>query len=271
MAKTYSFPWPVLGNGTDVSGSLDAVITRVDNDSIRISVSLRLDNQALVEHIDQGRAEYMVRVHCGKTYYRHSHRSRNPDIRIDIPFDQVRGVVQLESYVLIACNITNYRPTGLHEDYGSAGFDVEPGQIVALGPSGKLDIDLEFDPLVNPANSIIKLTPGGDPGVFGVNYEDDYIIVAMSKEDWSYYQGVKARAPHCIMSFFAVPVLAEAIRRMNMPDGTDLEEHLWYKRVAEVIRHRNIECQEDPLRAAQTILEAPVSRALKQLDDELSD
>jgi hypothetical protein len=271
VAKKYSFPWPVLGNGSDVEGSLGAEIIRFNQDTIQVSVNFTLDNATVAGHIAKGKAEYLLRVHCGKTYFRRSFRSPKPDFDIEIPFDGVRGVVKIESFIVVCDRIHDYRPDGLHEDYGKAEFCVEPGQILALGPSGKMDIDKDFDPLINPANSIIKLTPGGSHGVFEVNYEDDYIIVAMSKEDWAVYQGVKARTPHSIMAFFALPVLAEAIRRMIGQDAPDLEDHLWYKRISDVLRERKIEYQDDPLQAAQVILEAPVSRALQQLDSELAE
>jgi len=144
--------------------------------------------------------------------------------------------------------------------------------LLAIGDIHSIFVEKDFDPLRMPTSSIIRVRKDDDlsVGPFEVQYElDERITVLLSPQDWDAYQGIKRTVPKAILYMIAVPVLAEAVRLMfHSDDARNFEEFLWFQRLEQSLTAKEIST-DDPLAAAQALLDAPLNRALVELETEI--
>lgn len=177
------------------------------------------------------------------------------------------GKVIVEIFLVANSVIENFCPDGLHEDYAGARFDVDQGEILAISPDYFFVVDKLYDPLKAPVGSIINVKEGvNEFGPFEVVYDDDIILVELSKKDYAEYQGIKDRTPEVIHASVVLPVLTEAILRLNDEIGTTM----WEARLESIIRSKKLDMSK-PLMTAQEILSSPINRAFEALNSMLDD
>ena len=169
--------------------------------------------------------------------------------------------MNVEASIIAREHIASYRPTGIHEDYEDEEFQLRPGEVIGIGPSFGFLVDKVYDPLKAPVASLVRITEGEHKdGPFTLTLDDDLIIVRLSKSDWREYAGIRDRVPAVVHSAIVLPVLAEAIRKIN--EHTDT---LWGGRLKDLLEAKNID-EGAPLAAAQEILASPVTRTFNEVN-----
>ncbi|MDC0176168.1 hypothetical protein OAJ60_04445 [Planctomycetaceae bacterium] len=239
---------------------------------IRCKASFQLEDEALRERITKGDATFAVRIECPTTYFQETVTTESDVLEHSIAETNLRGVVSIEPRVVACREMDDYAPSDAHPDYGDEQFRISRGQLLAIGDTRSIFIEKDFDPLRMPTNSLIRVQKDDDlsPGPYEVQYElDERITVSLSHQDWDAYQGIKRTVPQAILSMIAVPVLAEAVRLMfHGGDVRNYEELLWFQRLNQILTAREIPT-DNPLSAVQTLLEAPLNRALVELETEI--
>lgn len=266
-----SYPHPVLGNGDDIAGAFDVACDVAIGDVVSIECRFQLENATIQELVANGRARQLLRVSCRRTYLRQSFESSQPAMQVVLAADSLRGQVLIEPLVAAVEDLTDYRPEGLHGDYGTATFRVARGQILCVGPVSSFHVEKDFDPLRNPVSSIIKLEMGTeDQGPVEVDYDSDQITVRLSRGDWRRYQATKRVVPSVLLALIAFPVLVEAVRKCAAGgDESDWREHMWYTRLTEAVAAQGLSDITDPVQVTQALLQLPMARALVELDEGL--
>jgi hypothetical protein len=263
MSKV-SYPHPVLGNTDDViKGTVEPSLTfRAADEVVELAVAnLVTTNSTLDDMVTAGDAAWSIRVQCARTYFRKEVVIVETERKIVFDGRDLDGRVDVDVSLFATKAVAGYLPVGAHADYGSAKFDLEPGALLALGPAYSFDIDKQFDPLKAPVASLVRISKGDfADGAFRLALEDERIEIILSDEDWQLFSGVKDRVPGVLHVALVLPALAEAVRRLNEFAG-----RRWADRLRAIVETRDVDCS-DPLRAAQVLLQGPLTRAFNELN-----
>jgi hypothetical protein len=267
VINSISYPNPVLGNNDDFTGGqIEPEFTYSCTDE---SIDLKATNLSTgheeIDHlVETGVANWHIRVKCGRTYMRENYCTKDTNWTGTLSGHDYEGKVEIETQVIAMEDIGNYQPDGLHPDYEGEIFHIKSGGMLAIGPSFFFNVVKTFNPLEEPGASIFRIDPGKFPfGPFRTILENEVISIRLSDADWAEYARIRDRVPHILHSTIVVPVLAKAIK--------EIEDHpttLWSGRLKDELAKKNIDT-DDPLEAAQKILESPLTRAFKELNASL--
>lgn len=259
------FPYPVLGNSDDINNgdfnpSLQYVITP---DSITMNCNFELTNTYIADLINKHQATYLVEIECGNTYYRATEQTYESALSIQLPANTLRERVDVGFYICTTQSIEKYLPPNIHEDFGNEPFYLEPGDIIALGGATSFVAAKEFDPLNAPISSIIKLEKSTKNNTdMQVSYDGERIVVQLPKNDFEAYSLVKNSSAELLHSAIVLPVLVDAIYEISDRGSGNYDGTAWSERLKQICIDRNINIEE-PLTAAQKILNHPINRTLE--------
>lgn len=263
-SRTISFPHPVIGNGDDVAiGSIDPHVEyEITDESIDVHVSeLKTGHPQIDAMCESGDVGWHIRAQCSRTYMRQSILVSEQETLFRLKGDDYEGALEIDVTLVAIADIPTYKPDELHADYGDATFSVSMGEVLGIGPSFRINVDKEFDPLKAPVASIVRITEGShEDGPFALTLDDDLIIVRLSKSDWKDYAGIRDRVPTVVHSAIVLPALAEAISSI-----TNFTHTLWGGRLQDVIDARGLDVT-NPLATAQEALASPASRTFREVN-----
>lgn len=269
MAHKQSYPYPILGENDDIEGLFNPSFwVTLRPMHIQTEYSFRLQNETLEKLIEEKKAEFVVELECKTTFFRHTFRTASIKDKLDLQSERLREKVDVSFYICATQKIPNYRPSGLHADYGDATFTVETGDILADGGRGSFFAEKKFDPMRAPISSFIRIgEPRGKSGPMFVDFDEDYLLIRLSEEDHERYEEAKKHAVQSLHSILVLPALVEALRCMASPEKKVLYgENKWFIRLEAICRDQKI-ITEDPLDAAQKILGNPITRGLTEILD----
>jgi len=264
MPTAVSYPHPVLGNADDVTvGTINPEVTfRATDEIVELNVrNLTTANPTFDTLLAAGSASWAIRVQCARTYFRTEFTTAAQDRDITLNGHDLEGRVDVEITLIAAKAISAHLPTGTHPDYGPTSFDLEPGEVLGIGPAFSFEIDKQFDPLRAPVASFMRISKGEHAdGPFRLALEGDFVEVILSQADWTRYAGVKDRVPGVLHVALVLPALSEALRRIAEFSG-----RRWADRLRAIVEARDVDTTH-PLDAAQILLQDPLTRAFDELN-----
>jgi hypothetical protein len=139
-------------------------------------------------------------------------------------------------------------------------FDVENGDVLAVGEGQVFYIDSNFDSL-SPIGSIMEIHEAYQDGdlPMRVDYNGPKIQIVLSKKDFADYKLLKNMegVSVALTTAIVLPVLMEAIHVTQ----DDLDDDLrWVRALRRRIESMELKPDGEPLELAQQILELPVKR-----------
>jgi hypothetical protein len=269
-ASTVSYPIPVLGNADDISvGRVAATLEySITDDFVHVDIhELSTGNRSIDGLISAGKAAWVVRLQCARTYFRTQQVFTSEGGRLSCPAVDLEGRIEILVGAVALKPIPLYKPEGLNEEYKGAQLNVLSGHRIVLGDRYAFEVDKEFDPLKAPVASIMKVTEGHTAkGPFEVVLEDDLVEVRLSKEDYGQYHGISNRVPDALHAALVLPALQCAIASLSEPRRH--EGLKWADRLRAIAEVRGLSLT-DPLSAAQQLLDGPFGRGLRKLNEKL--
>lgn len=263
-SNIYSYPYPVLGNRDDIDADIidcDLDSKAVENRLILKLPELKITHPDLSEFIKNGKAAWLIRVMCSRTYFREIDIVSSDTWEKIFDSSDLEGEVNVGISIIAMSDIEKYSPQFMNEDYGNQQFFIEKSSILAIGPSFKIQIDKQFDPLKAPMSSFIRIIPGDfQSGPCDLTLDDDLIYVELSKQDWNGYAGIKDRAYSVLHSSLILPVLAEAIREIEKHNDS-----MWSSRLQALIAEKKLDVDK-PFETAQFLLDCPIERTFENLN-----
>lgn len=275
--KQIFYPYPVLGNSDDISGEFITEISySIKTDETIVNCEFKITNEYIANLIKKEEAEYCVEIQCSNTFFRILQKTNKENIEIPIPSESLKEKVDVNFYICATSKIDNYSPKGMHSDFDEKIFDINFGDILAIGGSASFVADKKFDPLRAPISSIIQLAKSEKlkDGEMQVNYEEDEkIIIELSQKDFEFYLSIKNNSAEMLHSAVVLPVLVDAIYEAAGKGNSGCQNSSWSNRLRQMLEAQNISI-DVPLTAAQKILGNPVNRALNwrnKFEDNLND
>lgn len=121
----------------------------------------------------------------------------------------------------------------------------------------------EFDPLNAPISSIIKLEKSKKQiAEMRVTYDNERIIIELPKQDFELYSQIKSNSAEMLHATLVLPVLVDAIYEISGKGTNNYQDFAWSDRLKHICIDRQIDIDE-PLSAAQKILNNPINRSLQ--------
>lgn len=155
MKNNSSFPHPVLGINHGVMPDLedDALqLVSVDEteDTYVYTFALKQYNTQIARYIEEKRAEYICEVDCGRTFYKDTIRSFDPELKVELKKSSVVGHVDFYFYVVTKCAFPKYT-NRFNDDYRNLetgempSFNLDTGAVLVAFGKHSDDITTRFN------------------------------------------------------------------------------------------------------------------------------
>lgn len=284
MKFSENFPYPVLAEGNDdykKKSSFKANIeVKQSFGQLVIEMQAELHDVAIEQLIDQNLAEYALHVECSQTSFRKVFRSKDATFQVTIPSDQVRGKIEVHTFILAIDTIINYENPNLDSFYKGFTVQFERGNLLALGEAADIQIsedDLEAQNLPSIIN--VRRLDKGDK--MNVELATDYILVALPSEMYDLYaQNANSLLKDTILSLVFLPVLIEVFATIREHEE-EYSEYKWFQVIDKIFEESNHHISQisegaiSVMEAAQLVLHNPLQQAfneigkfLNRMDDE---
>ena len=188
--ENVSLPYPVLGISDDIRPTLEEtdcsnpVITiSEEGDLFRISVTLKLKNNDIVNYIQDEFAEFSVEVSCHSTMYRNCISSSTPVFSFTVEKKLLNGRLDFESFVIASKDIFNYRNEGLNSDYEGHVINLHKGDLLVAYNKCSIPLNLDLRNIRN-MKSFMTVQRSNNPNEHTVTYEleSSKILIILPEE-----------------------------------------------------------------------------------------
>ena len=266
-----SYPHPVLGNEDDIGGSFGVDFRyELSRTEVVFNPTFNLQNQNLEDLIKKGGASFIVEVECPSTFFRTFFSTGKQIEKFVLPAKLLRERVSAGFYICADKELRGYKPSECHPDYAGASFDIEKGDVLAVGGYCAFIAEKSFDPLRPPVSSFMSIVEGlRHEGPIEIDYTSDKIMIELSKADYRNYMDFKGqKVTHgTIHASVVLPVLVDAIYKVEN-NNRDYEDRNWYARLEAILDNKGLRGKE-PFESAQRILENPSSRNFQSINSML--
>jgi hypothetical protein len=207
----------------------------------------------------------VLHVECSNTLFRRAYEFHEPQHRISIVADNLNDAVEVNVFVRATVRIPCYCIPEAHSDYAGAAFDVQRGDILAVGEGHVFHIDSDFDSL-SRIGSVMQINESPKDGDIPMepSFEGEKIVIFLSKSDFADYKVLKhhegVRGP--LTTTIVLPVLVEALHILKEESDGTSDTRRWVRALSRRIESLGLNDESQPLLQAQKLLELPVKRAL---------
>jgi hypothetical protein len=258
-----SYPHPVVGNKDDVPGASFQVTVEVTTDpqSVMISFTILNSSETLLQLISAGSAYYAAHVECSATSFRKLYEFDQTDTTISIPSDDLKGNVEVNCFVVAAKHLSNYTVAGQHNDYGNFKFEIRPFDILARSDGFQFPIDHNYSGFEKISSILVVVaSPDAADKPMFCDLNDDKIQVILSQTDFTAYQNLfHTPVARVLETSIVLPALMTALSSLQNDSSGEFR---WQRILTAKMDQLGITNAEDPLVAAQRILELPIRRTL---------
>lgn len=273
--KNYLTPYPILYQHNDDYVSSEFFVdlkAEKDFENISISADFKLTDTDILALIRDGKACYTLHVECPATSYRGIYESQDTKIEFTLKPSQIRDKVEVCSFILVKEEIIGYKNDNFNKDYAGHSFDLDAGNMLAIGDGKEFTIKTEKDSLES-LPSIIKIYEQKDStnGMVTVKADNqNYIYVGLSPEYFRLYSTLgSGRYKRTIMSNILLPSLMSILYRMKYSEGD--EDRTWYKVILSILEDNQITLDDldqgdnTILAVAQKIFGEPIGATFDEL------
>jgi len=176
----------------------------------------------------------------------------------------IRGRVAIDINVVSLAHNANFQWEMQHSDYAGYEFDIQPGDILALGGVLEFDVEKDYDPMSPPLGSCFRIVRDQYGGrVVRVDFSDpDQVLIYVPE---AIAQGLlnNSSYPDLQISSVVLPALMETIdkiwRNGQEVEEEDFSERGWFDSVK-----RKMDAVPDGglFEVAQRMLDHPVERVI---------
>lgn len=274
MKLSNSYPYPVLhpnnDDYNDSSFQVDFDTEKVFGE-FKIHALFSLQNEGIEQLIQDGKAVYMLRVECPQTSFRKAFFNVKSEIHESIDTKNLRGKVNIHSFIIAQQEITHYYNEFLNDWYKGMEVTFERGNFLAIGNAIEATLREDNTELLDlPA--IIDVHRGKNKEFMEVDINSQTILVSLPEEEYDHYASyANTRLKSTIISMIFLPSLMEVFTRIR-DDREDLVEYTWYQVMEKIFKESNLQIEDigtdrlPALKAAQLILHKPLKPSFKEIE-----
>ena len=283
--KAKLYPYPLLescfGQGDYVDSKFNIFVEQKNNGSnIELKFTPVLDNYGIQELINNGSADFAVHVESTLTSYRKLFRVKDGGLTVQINANDVENNISVCTFIIANKDLNNYRNDKFNEDYDGFSFNIEKGNVLAIGDSYELDINKEKDDIGNIQSifGLIELKNEKEKDI-KIDVSMEKINIALPKEEFNSFKRLM-RAPEnraILHSMILIPALMEAIDQMkeSVKNGEfyNIQNKKWYRSLVKAAENINIEIDEETIltlpsfETAQRLMSDTIGRGILGFSD----
>lgn len=271
-------PYPILFKYNDdfINSSFSSDINAINKPNhLDLKINFTLNDDTILNLIKDNKAVYLVHAECPITSFRKLTISKDNFIELTLPSTKLRGKLEICTFVVANCEIKKYSNHNFHEDYYGLEFDLDKGNILAIGNGKEFEISKTDEDLEN-LPSIIKIFKSKDKkfGEITVDTEGDYILVGLYEDCFEKYNLLgRSQFKNTMLSLILLPAMITVLERM-LEDYDNMEDLKWFKVLSAILESLGVNVSElnndlsskgSILYIAQLIFDNPISRSLVEI------
>jgi len=268
-----SYQYPVLRtNSEDYINESFAAEIDVEFNAVSVNISIKyiLSSEEIKREIFNRKASYISVITCKDTFYSHSIRSNHKSDSIEINAGDLRGNVEIQSFVIAEKNVV-IKSQNLNADYNMFQsailnesndqfnqFTYDKGDMLALTDSYLFAIDREY---FKPLQSCIDIDddPELKGGDWRIDTSENHLKIVVSKEMkqiWSSLSQQEAGKAALFNSlyFTAISYAIQVLRAE--PDIVNTNK--WAEVITAKINNLGINIEEEDYRVTTKLLNEPL-------------
>lgn len=275
----------------DVAGEPNIHINK--NGNLVIDFDVELTDTTLENLVSTGTAKYYVNIECGRTYLRRAYVQAKENFHIEINHGDIAETVEIFIGLVADHDVHDFSAPGFLPQYGSAKFDIEKGDILAVGTGWTADLKEKDGTADMPIR--VNKDPCEKHSELWVNGMGDTLIINLAKDLYDvYFTQKKSRKPEFIALVMKPAILfalqSEIIRARNEGEEdarTVVKKHRWLRKLDELIERllaeenidwdiNNVKIDEgrdsDTLvYAIDVLLKRPLAKAFEEINKKTGD
>ena len=283
--KAKLYPYPLLescfGQEDYVDSKFNILVEQKNNGSnIELTFRPVLDNCGIQELINNGDADFAVHIESTLTSYRRLFRVKGSGLTIKISANDVENNINICTFIIANKDLNNYSNEKFNEDYDGFTFNIEKGNILAIGDSYELDINKEKDDVGNIQSifGLIELKNEKEKDI-KIDVSMEKINIALPKKEFNSFK-MLMRAPEnraILHSMILIPALMEAIDQMkdSVKNGEfyNIQNKKWYRSLVKAAENIYIEIDEETIltlpsfETAQKLMSDTIGRGILGFSD----
>ncbi|MBB6696668.1 hypothetical protein [Clostridium algidicarnis] len=271
------FPYPVLAEFLDdyIDNKFisNAYIEKI-RDIIIFKLESKIENKGLQNLIENDKARYMFHIECPQTSYRTVVKTKDQIVYHEVEIGKLVGKVQICTFIVAIDEIYHYTNETFVSDYKGITFNLEKGNILAIGGQFNITVDKEKDELgkIPSIFSILRKTIKEEKDL-SVDIDDNKVKIWLPEKEYYNYQKM-ATAPSLqpvLHSMIVLPVLVYIFEEVKKAGIDGFEEYRWFKSIRKSLEIEKVTLNNDTLNKytsialAQKVLNMPLTRALDGL------
>lgn len=279
--KQKHYPYPVLNffdkTPEEINFSCTLDLEEIaELDMVKFKVVYSLNNKVLETLIEQNKATLGLHLECPSTMKRILLKTNSYKDEFEVPLKDLNKTIDVNFFILASDDIKNYENIEVDPYSEGLSFEVNKGDILAIGLPETLEIEKE--PLVE-TNSIFELVPTdkSDAKPIEVDLSSDKIRIHLPKRDFELMNQIHSetfyRADSLLVAIYYTPAIVEALYMIkNMYDERDedqidiIRDNIWYRSLKARLYHINLNIEELPsnnlLGIAHQMLDNPNKKAM---------
>lgn len=255
--KAKLYPYPLLescfGQCDYVDSKFNILVEQKCNKStIELTFIPVLDNNELIDLINRGDADYAVHIECQLTSFRKLYRIKDGSLKITLNANDIEGSFTICTFIIANNDIYNYSNAKFNEDYKGFTFNIEKGNILAIGDSYDLQVNKDRDNLGN-VQSIFGLIVNDNENDTDVKIDitGEKIVIALPQEEYKTFKAlVKTKANQAVLhSMTLIPALMEAFdqlkKKINNGDFELFIGKKWFRSISKAFENFGIVFDEE--------------------------
>jgi hypothetical protein len=277
ITQDRSFPHPVLAPFRDdvIPNKFEFTLAaQPDADNYYLNVAFDYENATLSKLIEEGVAIHAIHLECRRNFFRNIFTFPKRTQTLTIRASELVGRVEVSGFIKAQVGLPSYQIAGSHADYGSATFQIQPGDILAAAESKVFDAFIDYDPLRN-ITSILTINRSDDmeEGVMKLDTTGNRIVATLSQKDYDRYTALKAdpNLGPLLANQVVVPALLEATHEIRNTSEEELELEMskrWFRSISNKLDNMGLKLRSSeasPVEAVQGLLKLPLRRSLEGL------
>lgn len=296
--KTSNSPYPVLYPAGDeyaaeqgyvrayfdILGEPALSVNEARNLEVRFSFDMT--DATLAGLVESGAAKYYVNIECGHTYYRHAFVQSEKEFNLEIPYGEIADCLEIFIGLVAVKNIDGFSAPGFADRFGTAKFDIEKGDILAVGTGWTVELegaDGNSDPYI-----YVNRDGSGEHSDLWVNGAGDKLIVNLAKELYDIYFTKKRSRKAELIALVMKPAIlsalcAEIVKTRANGDGSrvNVKNRRWLRKldglIERVLDEENVAWDIDTVKidgdrekdtlayAVGALLKRPLAKAMEEI------
>ena len=267
-----NYPYPILrANPVDYKSSIFIVDIKKDTqkNGYNLKIAYEVNNNQIKELIDKHILAYAIQLQCISTWYRDLIISDSDIQDIFIPSDMVHERVDLCPCIIATEKIENFTIDDFTEDYDGIPYEINKGEVVAIGERQKFDAIYKND-IIKKGDPIVHFVNDDEATVLYCEWEYDTIRIHLPKEQFRKYNEVGKNEPWkvpMLNAIYVVPVIVQGIYEIYQDEvagrPTTLERYSWYKTLKVLI----MKAAKDDASEYKRMLGDPIKTSQRLLND----